>query len=121
MTFGEGDRRARHQWILLPPMLENMAPPGAPILSNPSFFHRKQETPDNKTVWAAHMLNAPHKYTALHLEIAELERIGWAPKPIITCEVHPEEMRDIAAEWKTPWKVLNRLIRVADRKHGFKI
>ena len=123
MTHGEGEGRSRVQWIITPPV---PAPVARPLdlnpIEHPAVFHRRQERRTHKTTWRVKHLNTDIKIRELRMEIAELERRGWDPKQVITCQVHPLEMQNLAREgWKTPYRLITRFERVAETMYGFRI
>lgn len=122
MTLGEGADRARRQWILLPPVPPHVAPEGMRPIEFPAYFYRQQDRRDHKATWRVNHLDLPSKQRALLSSIADAEVRGWVAAPLITCEVHPLDMKKILLQgWKTPYDIINRLTRVAKNKHGYSI
>lgn len=124
LTYGDGTNRARMQWMFLPPVpVEIAANVGlADSVDTASYFHRRQDRREHKTTWRAHHIVTVADHNTLMSEIRSAEQRGWTAKPVITCMVHPLEMRDIVNEdWKTPYRLINRFERVAEARFDFKI
>lgn len=122
MVHGDGESRARMQWVFVPPVPDDVAPDGMTPVPHAGYYYRRQNKVSHKSTWKITHLNTPQKHQEMLKAIADAEMRGWRANPVVTCEVHPLEMRELALEgWKTPYRFLNRLTRVASAKHGYKI
>ena len=122
LVLGDGETRKRRQWIFIPPvptsiaLQYNMRP-----VSHPSFYYREQDRMEHKSQWGHTMLSNGAMVTQLITGIDEAERRLWVAHPVITCEIDPTEMSEIQERWVTPYRLINRLTRVAKSKHNYAI
>lgn len=108
----------RKQWIFMPAFKGELLEPGEKNSNEPFYFYRDQETLLQRTTWRLHHgLNAG-AVTSLVDTLVEGE---WTADPLITCEIHPREMAEITAEWRTPYRIITRLRRVSDATHRYSI
>ena len=114
---GVTKRGKREQWVILPPLPERLCPGDTPATEYMTLFHREQRRPDHRAVWQFRRIDSTFKgLLAGRLEF--LASIGWELGPVITCEVDPSEMAQILREKKTPYRVLQRLQKVAKTMYG---
>lgn len=122
MYRGDGANQKRKQWVILPPVPASIAPAGMRALETPSYFYRQQERKDHKSVWRVYHLSTDGHRKALLQSIDAAEDQGWTARPMVTCQVHPDEMRQIVETgWKTPYRILQRMDRVAQVLHGYPV
>lgn len=122
MILGDGDTRKRQQWIFAPPVPATVAPEGMRPVDHVVYWYRRQNNPEHKSVWVATHVSTPQKHQDLLASIRDAEAKKWVANPLVTCEVHPLEMKEIAlGGWKTPYRIINRVTRVAKHKYNYTI
>jgi hypothetical protein len=110
-----GPNRRRKQWIMLPQMPARLAPGDSPITSHLTWFEREQRSPSHRSVWAMHVdvsgMFRRNLADTVEMKLAD----GWKMTlpQIITCEVHPTELAQILQDRKTPYRIKERLEKVA--------
>lgn len=122
LVHGAGDGRSRHQYIMFPPVSEQFRTGGAGPIEHPSYFHRKQDRMDHRAVWRIQHLTTQALLEQFVDRFNDLESRGWIASPVITCQVHPLEFEEIVLSgWRTPYRIISRMQRVARIKHNFTI
>ena len=115
-----GDRR-RKQWLILPPLPTELAPQGYAAQTAMLYFHREQESKNNRVAWKHDFDRSGSLARWMRERIDRYTAAGWQVSPVMTCEVHPLELARLIQEPKTPYKVLERIQRVAKAKHNLAI
>lgn len=114
---GGGTRRK--QWIIIPPRRENS---GLFLL-----YHRDQPTLESRIQWRHNFVShdllrrdLPEKLEQLRVA-TQGDLNGWEISPVITCQVTVAEVEGWHKEPKTPWKAIDRFVKVASSRHGLSI
>jgi hypothetical protein len=119
------DHRRRRQWVILPPLPARLAPGDSPISGYLSWFERTQQTASHRAMWQYHTDGSGNFKRSLQRDLGLYEADGWSltipDGGILTCEIHPTELAQILVERKTPYRLLNRLQKVARSMHGLDI
>lgn len=111
---GNNGERQRKQWLVVPPL------PGGEH-SHLSCWRRLQRQLKSRTVWKYYVDTDDSMERDFARALTNLERVGWKRSPLITIEIHPGELEQILADPKTPYRLLERVRRVAKAKHGIAI
>lgn len=110
--LSDGTDRARLQYIVFPQMPARLAPGNSPTSENFVYFTRNQDSASRRTIW-----QYKHDDGTLQRKLPKMitayEEAGWQPSPVVVCEIHPTELAQILTERKTPYRIMNRLNRVA--------
>lgn len=114
-----GDRQ-RVQYLIFPPLPADLAPNGVGQMDM-LYFHREQQSKTNRVAWKHQFDRTGTLVRWLRDRVQAYENAGWKVSPVITCEVHPAELARVIAEPKTPYKVLERIERVARAKYNLAI
>lgn len=112
--------RRRVQWVILPQMPARLAPGDSPITSTFSYFKREQNNTKHRAVWRFNSESAVLR-RELPRQMNAYSDAGWTVSPVVTCEIHPTELAEILKEKKTPYRLLNRLKKVASGMHRLDI
>jgi hypothetical protein len=116
----DGDRQ-RRQWLVLPPLLPQYALDGQKPQLHISYFSRSQEHVKNRVAWRFFVDTEDIFPRDLAERVDRFVRLGYAASPLITCEVHHKELAELIASPKTPYRLLDRVQRVAKAKYGLAI
>lgn len=111
VTTGSGHRR-RLQYIVLPQLPARLAPGNSPTSESLCYFTREQDRADQRSVWQYRVDDGRLSRT-LPTKIQSYLDAGWAIAPVVVCEIHPTELAQIITERKTPYRIMNRLKKVA--------
>jgi hypothetical protein len=115
-----GAWRERKQFIIMPPTPEtyNGTRLGTPT-NGAHVFSRHQTRPDHRAVWGHSLtpLSDPSGGPPLRRQVERHVTQEWLAGPVLVVELLPEELAE-ASTGKTPWPVLNRLKKVAMRRHS---
>jgi hypothetical protein len=113
VVLQDGDHRRRRQWVILPQMPARLAPGDSPITSHLVWFEREQRNATHRAIWHYHKDTDSQFKRELGRHLQRYERAAWEVSPLITCEIHPTELAQILKERKTPYRILQRLQKVA--------
>jgi hypothetical protein len=112
-TETNSGERKRMQWVIFPPLPPRLAPGDSPTSDHLCYFTREQDRANHRAVWR-YVVDTQDSFKD---QLARTMRIyqdaGWTPSEVITCEVHPTELADIIKSPKTPYRILQRLQKVA--------
>jgi hypothetical protein len=126
LTHMSGDdevavRRRRRQWVILPQMPARLAPGDSPITGCLTYFEREQRDEKHRAVWEFQQDTSGSFTQTLSRTIDAYQEAGWKVSPVVTCEIHPTELAQILKDRKTPYRILNRLRKVAKGLHRLDI
>jgi hypothetical protein len=110
----------REQWIVMPPCPREF---NGGTMKSPTdtahVFHRHQQRPDHRAVWQHTLatMGDPSYGRVMSNLVLRFQQRGWEVGPLIVVELLPDEL-EAAASGRTPWSTLNRMKRVAAKRHS---
>lgn len=119
-TTHTGDRQ-RKQWVVLPPLPADLAPEGVQATSYLWYFYREQKHQRNRVAWRWSTDGDGTLPRWLSERVVLDVARGYELAPVVTCEISAYELSELMKNRKTPYRILERLSKVAKAKHGFAI